>query len=107
MEQLLTAGISNEIFASTRTPLNDRNREILDELSQISYETYQKLKNHPQFLPYLQKFSPLNYYGKSNIGSRQTKRGGVSELRFSDLRAIPFVGSWSQLKQNVPGFFGF
>ena len=107
VEQLLTAGISNEIFASTRTPLSDRNREILDELSQISYETYQKLKNHPQFLPYLQKFSPLNYYGKSNIGSRPTKSGGVSELRFSDLRAIPFVGSWSQLKQNVPGFFGF
>ena len=27
-------------------------------------------------------------------------------LNFADLRAIPFVGSWSQLKQNVPGFFG-
>ncbi|MFO7674513.1 MAG: phosphoenolpyruvate carboxylase, partial [Lutibacter sp.] len=28
------------------------------------------------------------------------------ELNFADLRAIPFVGSWSQLKQNVPGFYG-
>jgi phosphoenolpyruvate carboxylase len=27
-------------------------------------------------------------------------------LVFADLRAIPFVGSWSQLKQNVPGFYG-
>jgi phosphoenolpyruvate carboxylase len=27
-------------------------------------------------------------------------------LRFEDLRAVPFVGSWSQLKQNVPGYFG-
>ena len=23
------------------------------------------------------------------------------------MRAIPFVGAWSQLKQNVPGYFGF
>ena len=50
--------------------------------------------------------STLEYYGKANIGSRPSKRGGDSELRFEDLRAIPFVGSWSQLKQNVPGFFG-
>jgi phosphoenolpyruvate carboxylase len=76
-------------------------------LSQLSYSTYLKLKHHPQFLPYLQKFSPLNYYGKSNIASRPTKRGAKNELSFSDLRAIPFVGSWSQMKQNVPGFFGF
>src|SRR5690606_19892467 len=26
---------------------------------------------------------------------------------FEDLRAIPFVGSWAQMKQNVPGFYGF
>jgi phosphoenolpyruvate carboxylase len=50
--------------------------------------------------------STLKYYAKTNIGSRPSKRGKSSELVFSDLRAIPFVGSWSQLKQNVPGFFG-
>ena len=107
IEQLVSAGVSNELFADNQPQLSDKNRETLDTLSQLSYAAYLKLKHHPQFLPYLQKFSPLNYYGKSNIASRPTKRGAKNELSFSDLRAIPFVGSWSQLKQNVPGFFGF
>ena len=49
--------------------------------------------------------SPLKYYGQANIGSRPSKRG-KGEMTFEDLRAIPFVGAWSQLKQNVPGFYG-
>jgi phosphoenolpyruvate carboxylase len=43
---------------------------------------------------------------KTNIGSRPYKRGDKEKLDFNDLRAIPFVGSWSQLKQNVPGYYG-
>jgi phosphoenolpyruvate carboxylase len=50
--------------------------------------------------------STLKYYSKTNVGSRPSKRNSDDKLVFSDLRAIPFVGSWSQLKQNVPGFFG-
>jgi phosphoenolpyruvate carboxylase len=50
--------------------------------------------------------STLKYYAKTNIGSRPSKRSKSEQLDFKDLRAIPFVGSWSQLKQNVPGFFG-
>ncbi|MBM3168621.1 MAG: phosphoenolpyruvate carboxylase [Bacteroidetes bacterium] len=107
IEQLVSAGVSNEVFADNEPQLNDKDRQTLNTLSQLSYEAYLKLKHHPQFLTYLQKFSPLNYYGKSNIASRPTKRGVKDELSFSDLRAIPFVGSWSQLKQNIPGFFGF
>jgi len=42
----------------------------------------------------------------ANIGSRPSKRGKSEALVFDDLRAIPFVGAWSQLKQNVPGFYG-
>ena len=106
IEQLLSAGISNEIFANAKLQLSEKNRELLEELGHISYVSYQQLKQNPLFLPYLQKFSPLNYYGKSNIASRPTKRGLKNELSFSDLRAIPFVGSWSQLKQNVPGYYG-
>jgi phosphoenolpyruvate carboxylase len=58
------------------------------------------------FIPYLERMSTLPYYAKTNIGSRPSKRGKSAELKFEDLRAIPFVGSWSQLKQNVPGFYG-
>ena len=73
----------------------------------MSYKAYSDFKQHPKFLPYLEKMSTLQYYAKTNIGSRPSKRNSSSsKLNFSDLRAIPFVGSWSQLKQNVPGFYG-
>jgi phosphoenolpyruvate carboxylase len=106
LEQLLSAGISNTIFSESRTQLSIADRNILDQLGAISHGVYQSFKEHPHFLTYMQQFSPLNYYSKSNIASRPGKRGNADQLRFEDLRAIPFVGSWSQLKQNVPGFFG-
>jgi phosphoenolpyruvate carboxylase len=104
LEQLLSSGIKNEIY--TKDQLNDTNRELIEDMAETSYKTYVNFKNHPKFLPYLEKMSTLKYYAKTNIGSRPSKRGGSDKLDFSALRAIPFVGSWSQLKQNVPGFFG-
>ena len=104
LEQLISSGIKNDIF--TKDQLNDQNRELIEDMAEISYKTYVDFKNHAQFLPYLEKMSTLKYYAKTNIGSRPSKRGGSDKLDFSALRAIPFVGSWSQLKQNVPGFFG-
>jgi len=106
-EQLLTAGVENDVFKNSKKDLTEKERALIIELADISYQKYSDLKAHPMFVPYLQEMSTLEYYGKTNIGSRPSKRGGDSELRFEDLRAIPFVGSWSQLKQNVPGFFGF
>jgi phosphoenolpyruvate carboxylase len=104
LEQLISSGIKNEVF--TKDQLNDKHREIIEDLASTSYKTYVDFKNHEQFLPYLEKMSTLKYYAKTNIGSRPSKRSNSDTLDFSALRAIPFVGSWSQLKQNVPGFFG-
>ncbi|MEZ4875007.1 MAG: phosphoenolpyruvate carboxylase [Flavobacteriaceae bacterium] len=106
IEQLLSSGIANEIFSDEKKSLSEEDRRTMNELAELSYEAYKNFKNHPQFLPYLEKMSTLHYYAKTNIGSRPSKRGKSNELVFSDLRAIPFVGSWSQLKQNVPGFYG-
>ena len=106
LEQLISSGVSNEFFDSAKTILIPEHREIMNELAEISYKAYSDFKNHDKFLSYLEKISTLKYYAKTNIGSRPSKRKSSDQLNFSDLRAIPFVGSWSQLKQNVPGFFG-
>ena len=104
LEQLLSSGIKNEVF--TRNQLNSKHRVLIEDLAKTSYNKYKDFKNHPKFLPYLEEMSTLKYYSKTNIGSRPSKRSSSSTLDFSALRAIPFVGSWSQLKQNVPGFYG-
>ncbi|NNJ89785.1 MAG: phosphoenolpyruvate carboxylase, partial [Eudoraea sp.] len=104
-EQLLTAGLSNNLFGKENV-INAESRKLIEELSLLSFTKYDALKQHPMFIPYLENMSTLKYYTKANIGSRPGKRGKKAKLELSDLRAISFVGSWSQLKQNVPGYFG-
>ena len=104
-EQLLTAGLSNVILDKEIT-ISDTDRKLVEELSDISFKKYDDLKHHNKFMPYLENMSTLKYYTKANIGSRPGKRGNKAKLELSDLRAISFVGSWSQLKQNVPGYYG-
>jgi phosphoenolpyruvate carboxylase len=107
IEQLLHAGISNNIFASNKgNILSAEDEELLQHLSVIGYESYSELKNHPYFVDYLSQASPLRFYAETNIGSRPAKRGGSSKLSLKDLRAIPYVSAWSQLKQNVTGYYG-
>jgi phosphoenolpyruvate carboxylase len=106
LEQLLSAGISNELFSKADNILTKNDRELMQDLAETSYQAYVDFKNHPSFLPYLEQMSTLKYYARTNIGSRPVKRASSDNFKFSDLRAIPFVGSWSQLKQNVPGFYG-
>lgn len=112
LERLFSAGFENLLFSGTAEgqseSLSKADKELLEELAELSYKSYLKLKNHPSFVPFLETRTPLRFYGQTNIGSRPTKRKKDGEgLRFEDLRAIPFVGSWAQMKQNVPGFYGF
>ena len=106
MEQLISSGIKNRILSNSEV-FNKKNRKTIEKLSSISYNSYKDFKSHPSFIPYLEKMSTIKYYSKTNIGSRPSKRGIKGEaFNFDKLRAIPFVGSWNQLKQNVPGFYG-
>jgi phosphoenolpyruvate carboxylase len=103
---LINAGITNDLFSSRHVTLEKNEEYLLQELAEVSFGAYVSLKNHPEFLNYLSQVSPLRFYAETNIGSRPAKRGGGSRLSLKDLRAIPYVGAWSQLKQNVTGYFG-
>ena len=106
IEQLVHAGIANDIFSSREVTLTDEEDAILQELADEGFKSFNKLKLHPDFLDYLDFASPLRYYAETNIGSRPSKRNAAAKLNLNDLRAVPYVGAWSQLKQNVPGYYG-
>lgn len=105
-EQLLSAGLENHLYPDAEKNLNESQRELIQALADAGYQAYKQLKSHPKFVSYLEHVAPLKFFGMTNIGSRPLKRGGASGLKFEDLRAIPFVGSWAQMKQNIPGFYG-
>ncbi len=104
--ELMSAGLDNNLYDRPDRELDELQRNLLQELARTSHRAYQAFKQHPLFLPYLEEMSTLKFYAMANVGSRPVKRGADEGLKFEDLRAIPFVGAWSQLKQNVPGFYG-
>lgn len=104
-EQLISAGLYNFTYHDEAS-ISEENRRLLEDLSELSFRKYNALKQHEMFIPYLENVSPLKYYSKAKIGSRPAKRGQKKQLELTDLRAISFVGSWSLLKQNIPGYFG-
>lgn len=106
IEQLLQAGIVSDLRQREGDTLNEDQKKILDRMAAESHKKFMSLRHHPQFLKYLEVVSPLKYLSAINISSRPVKRNSDKELRLEDLRAISFVTSWSQLKQNISGFFG-
>lgn len=106
LEQLLSAGLEGSVFKNADSRLDEDEKQLLDELAEEGYHAYLDLKHDEKFVPYLERVTPLSFFGDTNIGSRPVKRGGGEGLKFEDLRAIPFVGSWAMMKQNIPGFYG-
>ncbi|WP_347372750.1 phosphoenolpyruvate carboxylase [Aequorivita sp. Q41] len=104
-EQMISSGLSS-LNKDEKTRISEKNYALFEELSELSYDKYLKLKQHPKFLDYLESMTTLKFYDKTKIGSRPGKRNQFNKLTLNDLRAISYVGSWSQLKQNVPGYFG-
>jgi phosphoenolpyruvate carboxylase len=80
--------------------------EAMEELSAHAFAAYRGLVYEtPGFIHYFRASTPINEIGDLNIGSRPASRR--SSDRIEDLRAIPWVFSWGQSRQAIPGFYGF
>jgi phosphoenolpyruvate carboxylase len=78
----------------------------LEELSDRAFREYRQLVYEtPGFIRYFREATPINEISDLNIGSRPSSR--KSSDRIEDLRAIPWVFSWGQCRQSIPGFYGF
>jgi phosphoenolpyruvate carboxylase len=106
MEQLINAGIVSALNPNPADLLDKKHKDLISSMADESYKLFLELRQHHLFVEYLEKFSPLKLLSHINISSRPTKRNSDAQLKLEDLRAISFVTSWSQLKQNIPGFYG-
>ncbi|MBV8649329.1 phosphoenolpyruvate carboxylase [Paludibacterium sp.] len=76
-----------------------------DELSRDAYAAYRQLVETPSFMQYFLEGTPINAIAQLNIGSRPASRKRLDAI--TDLRAIPWVFSWSQSRVMLPGWYGF
>jgi len=80
--------------------------ETMDQLSAIAYRAYRNLVyDTPEFTEFFREATPITEIADLNIGSRPTARKASG--RIQDLRAIPWVFSWSLARIMLPGWYGF
>ncbi len=80
--------------------------EAMDSLSEHAFQAYRTLiYETPNFVDYFQASTVINEISTLNIGSRPAARKQTG--RIEDLRAIPWVFSWSQCRVMLPGWYGF
>jgi phosphoenolpyruvate carboxylase len=77
---------------------------VLDRLAEWSRDAYRGLLHAPDFMSFYRAATPIDALENSRIGSRPARRTGQATL--DDLRAIPWVFSWTQSRFYLPGWFG-
>ncbi|MBV7295411.1 phosphoenolpyruvate carboxylase [Corynebacterium sp. TAE3-ERU12] len=105
LEALVSATIESTLLTIGQPPTPPRAHKIMSEIAELSRTAYAELMHEdPGFIEFFETSTPLAEIGSLNIGSRPSSRKQTTSI--SDLRAIPWVLSWSQQRSMVPGWFG-
>jgi len=79
-------------------------QETIQQLADQSRAAYRELVDHSGFPDYYRQVTPINAIEKLPIGSRPSKRRQGDKVE--NLRAIPWVFSWTQCRCLIPAWFG-
>lgn len=80
--------------------------QFMPKLSEGSEAAYQKLVRTEGFIAFYREATIIDALENSRIGSRPARRTGKKDFSLSDLRAIPWVFSWTQTRFYLTGWFG-
>jgi phosphoenolpyruvate carboxylase len=106
LEILAAATLEASLGRRAPHPNRERHVEIMAALAAHALRAYRSLvRETPGFLEYFRASTPLAEIAALNIGSRPASRRASERLE--DLRAIPWVFSWSQCRLMLPGWYGF
>lgn len=105
--ELMTSAVllSTAKYKSGEKSFDKRYLTVFERISEIALQRYRKLVTHPGFLEYFRHATPIDVIERIEIGSRPPSRNSGTDLK--DLRAIPWVFSWTQNRQLISGWFGF
>ncbi len=101
LETLVAATLEATLLPAAQDP----DVELMNALSAQSFQHYRALITREGFIDYFLQTSPIEQIASLNLGSRPASRKTLA--RIQDLRAIPWVFSWTQNRLMLPAWYGF
>jgi phosphoenolpyruvate carboxylase len=101
---VIRASLDPEAVAG-QAPADPKWSELMDLIAERGRQAYRSLiYETPELLRFFRESTPIDVLGQLAIGSRPTSRSSRGSI--DDLRAIPWVFSWTQNRSNLPGWYG-
>jgi phosphoenolpyruvate carboxylase len=104
--ELLLAGTTHRAVLNRHSmPEHNPDRhELFTWMADESFRAFKQLTGHPSFIQFYEQATPIDVIESSKIGSRPSRRRGKRTLE--DLRAIPWVFSWTQSRMHISSWYG-
>lgn len=104
LEQTVGATLRASLRPRAPEPREAEWIQHMDALAATSREAYRAFVGEPDFVAYFRTATPVDVIERMTMSSRPASRRSMRGVE--DLRAIPWVFSWTQMRSILPGWYG-